>query len=96
MLSLGKIQKMHRVRFVELVAAGLLEFYSLPNTAALQKCDMVHSHGTGFPIASPFFCWISSPVVLNGDIKSEIHCLYCMDKVVLHLTQAVKKCDQQW
>jgi len=29
------------VSFVELVAAGLLEFYSLPNTAALQKCDMV-------------------------------------------------------
>jgi hypothetical protein len=56
MLILGKIQKMYRVRFVELVAAGLLEFYSLPNTAALQKCDMVHSHGTGFPIASPFFC----------------------------------------
>ena len=56
MLSLGQIQKLHRVRFVELVAVGLFEFYSLPNTVALQKCDMVHSQGTGFPIVSPFFC----------------------------------------
>ena len=56
MLSVGKIQKLHRVRFVELVVAGLLEFNSLPKTAALQKCDMVHSRGTGSPIVSPFFC----------------------------------------